>query len=30
LEQEPGGWTVQEKKRLLHSIRRSRRKSMPG
>ena len=30
LEQEPGGWTVQEKKRLLHSIKRSRGKSMPG
>ncbi len=29
-EQEPGGWTVQEKKRLLHSIKRSRGKSMPG
>src|SRR6202022_5069805 len=30
LEGEPGGWTVQEKKRLLHSIKRSRGKSMPG
>jgi hypothetical protein len=30
LEQEPGGWTAQEKKRLLHSIKRSRRKSTPG
>jgi hypothetical protein len=29
-EQESGGWTVQEKKRLLHSIKRSRGKSMPG
>lgn len=29
-EQEPGGWTVQEKKRLLYSIKRSRGKSMPG
>jgi hypothetical protein len=30
VEQERGGWTAQEKKRLLHSIRRWRGKSMPG
>jgi hypothetical protein len=30
LEQEAGGWTTQEKKRLLHSIKRSRGKSTPG
>jgi hypothetical protein len=27
---ESGGWTAQEKKRLLHSIQRSRAKSTPG
>jgi hypothetical protein len=30
VEQEPGGWTAQEKKRLLRSIRRLRTKSTPG
>lgn len=30
LEGEEGGWTPQEKKRLLHSIRRSRGRSTPG
>ena len=30
VEQEAGGWTAQEKKRLLHSIKRFRGKSTPG
>jgi hypothetical protein len=30
LEPEAGGWTAQEKKRLLHSVKRSRGKSTPG
>jgi hypothetical protein len=30
VEPESGGWTAQGKKRLLHSIKRSRRKSTPG